>query len=131
MKRQRQYRGGYRFAGLLELARTLRSEQTSAESFLWQLLRNRQFLGLKFRRQHQFGDYVVDFFCREVGVAIECDGGVHEGDEQWHHDQTRDAYFIGHEIQVLRFSNEQVLSDTAVVLEEIARHLPSPKGRGR
>jgi len=130
MKRERQYRGGYRFAGLLELARALRSQQTSAEAFLWQLLRNRQFLGLKFRRQHQFGDYVVDFFCREVGLAIECDGGVHKENEQWHHDQTRDAWFLGHGIRVLRFSNEQVLNDTALVLEEIARYLPSPSGRG-
>ena len=131
MKRERQYRGGYRFAGLLELARALRTRQTSAESFLWQLLRNRQFLGLKFRRQHQFGDYVVDFFCREVGLAIECDGGVHEGNEQWQHDRTRDAWFVGHGIRVQRFSNKQVLNDTALVFEEIERYLPSPKGRGR
>ena len=97
MKRARQYRGGYRFAGLLELARALRVGQTSAESFLWQLLRNRQFLGLKFRRQHQFGDYVVDFFCREVGLAIECDGGVHKENEQWRHTKLATPGFWGME----------------------------------
>ena len=130
MKRERQYRGGYQFAGMAELARELRNQQTSAESFLWQLLRNRQLLGFMFRRQHQFGDYIVDFFCREAALAIECDGSAHDGNEQWHHDQTRDAWFVGHGIRVLRFSNEQVLNDTALVLEEIARHLPSPSGRG-
>ena len=130
MKRERQYRGGYQFAGMVERARALRNQQTSAESFLWGLLRNRQLLGFKFRRQHQFGDYIVDFFCRDVALAIECDGSAHDGNEHWHHDQTRDAYFIGHGIRVLRFSNEQVLNNTVAVLEEIARRLPSPLGRG-
>jgi type I restriction enzyme R subunit len=131
MKRKRHYRGGYQFAGLLELARTLRKEETSAESVLWEVLRDRQLLGFKFRRQHQFGNYVADFFCQEAAVAIECDGAIHQKDEQWHHDQIRDAFFAGEGIVVLRFSNEQILNDTASVVEEIARHLPSPSGRGR
>ena len=75
MIKQRQYRGGYQFAGLVELARELRKRQTSAEALLWQLLRDRRLLGYKFRRQHQFGDYVTDFYCREAGLAIELDGG--------------------------------------------------------
>src|SRR5215475_2274673 len=58
VKIQRQYRGGYRFAGLAEQARKLRSEQTSAEDLLWQILRGRQLLGFKFRRQNQIGDYI-------------------------------------------------------------------------
>ncbi len=59
---RRQYRGGYQVPGLVELARELRKKQTSAERLLWQLLRNRQLLEFKFRRQHQFGDYVADFY---------------------------------------------------------------------
>jgi len=98
---------------------------------LWQLLRNRHLLGFKFRRQHQFGNYVADFYCREARLAIECDGGVHDRNEQWHHDQLRDAYMISQGIRVLRFTNEQILNDTESVLDEIAKHLPLPLGEGR
>jgi len=77
---------------LLKLARELRKDQTEAETFAWQLLRDRRMLGFKFRRQHQIGLYVVDFYCREAQLAIECDGAVHEQNEQWQHDQFRDTY---------------------------------------
>jgi very-short-patch-repair endonuclease len=135
VKVQRQYRGGYRFAGLAEQAKKLRSEQTSAEAVLWQLLRARQLLGFKFRRQHQIGDYIADFYCNEARTVIECDGSVHQTSEQWHHDQNRDAYMIAQGLRVLRFSNDQILNDTERVLEEIARHLSSqskgiPRGEG-
>ena len=91
MNEPTQYRGGYEFAGLAELARELRAKQTPAETLLWQLLRKRQLLGFKFRRQHQFGDYITDFYCHEARLVIECDGSVHDPNEQWHHDQNRDA----------------------------------------
>src|SRR5207237_8635534 len=81
-------------------------------------------------RQHQFGDYIADLYCREASLAIECDGSVHEMNEQWHHDQARDAYFAGQGIFVLRFSNSQILDDTEAVLSAIAKRLPSPSGRG-
>jgi type I restriction enzyme R subunit len=125
MKRQRQYRGGYQFAGLSSLARELRKKQTSAEGMLWELLRDRQLLGFKFRRQHQFGDYVADFFCREAYLVIECDGSAHEPNEPWHHDQQRDAYLIAQGLRVLRFPNERILNDPESVLEEIAEYLPA------
>lgn len=126
MKKQRQYRGGYQVAKLVELARDLRAKQTPTETLLWQLLRNRGLLGFKFRRQHQFGDYIADFYCHEAGLVIECDGSVHDHNEPWHHDQTRDAYMIGQGVRVLRFSNDQILTSTQTVLEEIAKHLSSP-----
>ena len=123
MNRSRQYRGGYQFTGLMKLARELRNKQTSAEALLWQLLRDRRLLGFKFRRQHQFGDYVTDFYCREASLVIECDGEVHGSNEQWHHDQERDAYMINQGLRVLRFRNERILNETEGVLEEIARYL--------
>jgi len=76
MRVSRQYRGGYQFSGLREVARELRKAQTSAEELLWQLLRKRQLFGFKFRRQHQFGDYVADFYCHEAKLVVECDGSV-------------------------------------------------------
>jgi very-short-patch-repair endonuclease len=131
VKRERQYRGGYQFAGLSRLARELREKQTSAEALLWQLLRNRQLLGFKFRRQHQFGDYVTDFYCGDARLVIECDGAAHEPNEQWHHDQQRNAYMIAQGIRVLRFPNERILKDPESVLKEIARSLPADARRSR
>ena len=126
---RRQYRGGYQVAGLVELARELRKKQTSAEGLLWQLLRNRQLLEFKFRRQHQFGDYVADFYCHEAQLVIECDGSAHESNEQWYHDRNRDTYMIAQGLRVLRFTNDRILNDIENVLEEIAKYLPSPSER--
>src|SRR6266850_908378 len=123
---RRQYRGGYQVTGLVELARELRRKQTSAEGLLWELLRNRQLLKFKFRRQHQFGDYVADFYCHEAQLVIECDGSVHESNERWHHDQDRDAYMTAQGLRVIRFTNNRILNDTEKVLEEIVTYLPSP-----
>ena len=71
------YRGGFDFSGLVERARELRKQQTPAEDLLWELIRNRQLADLKFRRQHQIGDYVVDFYCYEARLVVEVDGDVH------------------------------------------------------
>jgi len=125
MKKLRQYRGGYEFAGLVQRARELRKSQTSAESLLWEILRDRKFLGFKFRRQHQFGDYIADFYCRSAQLVIECDGSAHSGNEALHHDQERDAYMVNQGVRVLRFTNVQVLNDIEAVLSEIAAFLPA------
>jgi type I restriction enzyme R subunit len=115
----------------VERARELRKKQTTAEALLWELLRNRQLLGFKFRRQHQFGDYIADFYCHEAQLVIECDGSAHGPNEAWHHDQERDAYMIAQGLRVLRFSNNRILNDTEGVLNEIASYLPLPLGEGR
>lgn len=120
MRKQPHYRGGYEFTGLLQLLRELRETQTSAEVLLWELVRDRRMLGFKFRRQHQIGRYVVDFYCREAQLVIECDGGVHDRNEQWQHDQSRDLYLTQLGNRVVRFKNDQVLSNTETVLEQIA-----------
>jgi very-short-patch-repair endonuclease len=124
VKKQRHYRGGYQFAGSADLAGNLRARQTKAEVLLWEFLRNRKLLGFKFRRQHQFGDYIVDFYCHAASLVIECDGSVHDQNEQWHHDQSRDDCMISSGLRVLRFTNEQILGDSETVLREISRYLP-------
>ncbi|MCC5839414.1 MAG: N-6 DNA methylase [Opitutales bacterium] len=126
------YRGGFDFAGLKEKAREFRKKQTSAEALLWELLRNRQLSGAKFRRQHQFGDYILDFYCDEAKLVVECDGEVHETKDRQAKDAKRDAYLQSQGLKVLRFKNQQVLADTESVLEGIAHDLslPSPSGKG-
>jgi len=134
------YRGGLFFAGLIKEARELRKKQTKAEEFLWEMLRNRKFMGLKFRRQHQIGEYIVDFYCDEHKLIIELDGEVHVPDKQKKHDKIRDKYLTTLGNKVLRFANEIVFDSPEDVLEmvkdslspyEFSSSLPtSPYGRG-
>ena len=124
------HRGGFEFAGLTKIARELRRKQPPAEELLWGLLRDRQLGGAKFRRQHQFGDYITDFFCNEAKLVVECDGAVHATLEREKIDHKRDAYLRSQGLTVLRFENQQVLDDTETVLQSIADHLPSSLGNG-
>ena len=61
-----------------DFARNLRRESTPEEKIVWEALRNRKFMGLKFRRQHVLQGFVVDFYCHSVNLAIEIDGKIHE-----------------------------------------------------
>ncbi len=123
------YRGGFEIARLTNFARELRQKQTSAEALLWALLRNRQLCGAKFRRQHQFGSYICDFFCNEAKLVIECDGAGHFTRSGKERDINRDAYMASHGLTVLRFENYEVLNDPESILQKIASHLPSHPGR--
>ena len=122
-------RGGYPFAGLVERGRELRRKQTPAETILRETLRDRQFENLKFRRQHQAGDYLVDFFCHEHSLVVEADGDIHDAGYQIKHDKKRDAWLRGQGFTVLRIRNEDILNDLESVLSKIATALPSPVGR--
>jgi very-short-patch-repair endonuclease len=122
------YRGGFYFSGLVETARELRQKQTPAEEIFWELVRNKKFNGLKFRRQHQIGNYVVDFYCHSEKIVIEFDGEVHNTEEQQAHDKKRDAYLTSIGNIVLRFENKELLNDPRKVLTKIANNL-SPTGR--
>jgi len=98
-------------------AREMRKNMPDAEQLLWYLLRNRRIAGGKFRRQHPVGRYILDFYCVEKKLAIEQDGGQHS--EQQTYDQQRDIYLKQQGIEVLRFWNNQMLSETESVLEVI------------
>ena len=102
-------------------ARVLRKKATDAELKLWQLLRNRKFHGFKFRRQYFIGRYIVDFICIEKKLIIEVDGGQHM--EHQRHDATRTAYLNGQGFHVLRFWNNEVLSNLEGVLERMGEYL--------
>ncbi len=122
------YRGGYHFSGLCKRAKELRLKQTPAESIMWEMLRDRRFCSLKFRRQHQIGDYIVDFYCSDARLVVECDGPVH--DKTVARDRKRDAYLTSLGNTVLRFSNEQVESSIESVLCAIADALPPSTSGG-
>jgi very-short-patch-repair endonuclease len=89
-------------------ARQLRKNMTDAECALWRLLRQRQINGLRFRRQVPIDHYIVDFACLEARLVIEVDGGQHFESET---DKRRDAYLQVQGFRVLRFWNNDVLSN--------------------
>jgi very-short-patch-repair endonuclease len=104
-----------------KLQRRLRSASTDAERLLWRRLRTRQLDGCKFRRQHPFGDFVLDFVCLERMVAIELDGSQHA--ECIEADAVRTAFLKRAGFRVLRFWNNQVFDDGDGVVEAILQSL--------
>ncbi|MDH2915761.1 MAG: ATP-dependent RNA helicase HrpA, partial [Gallionella sp.] len=104
---------------LLTHARELRKNTTDTEQLLWNLLRDRQILDFKFRRQHPLGAYILDFYCHEAKLAVELDGGQHGEDAQLKHDEKRSAWLKEQGITVLRFWNNEALANTEGVLQTI------------
>ena len=104
-------------------AKELRTRETKAEEKLWSLLRNRQFRGKKFRRQHPIANFIVDFYCNESKLAIELDGNYHIQPEAMRYDRARSAVLNEIGITVLRFWNEEVINESSKVLEKISLHL--------
>jgi very-short-patch-repair endonuclease len=116
-------------------AKRMRREPTYAEKRLWKLLRT---IDLHFRRQAPFGPYVVDFVCHEHRLIVELDGGVHSLPEVAALDAQRDLWLTGRGYRVMRFPNEQAVSDAACVVQMILAAVgadtptpdPSPQGGG-
>ncbi|MCX6031758.1 MAG: endonuclease domain-containing protein [Chloroflexi bacterium] len=98
-------------------ARRLRRNMTPAELKLWGALQNKQLDGLKFRPQHPVGPFILDFWCPARKLVVELDGGVHEG--QTDYDEARTQQLQDYGYRVIRFRNEEVVSDLASVLERI------------
>ncbi len=110
-------------------ARTLRKNMTDAEKRLWQRLNRRQLCGVRFRRQAPIGNYIADFVCFECALIVELDGGQHA--DQTLYDERRTHWLESQGFCVLRFWNNEVLENTAGVLEVIRdsvekRRLPPP-----
>ena len=104
---------------LKEFRRALRQTATPAEYMMWQQIRNGKLNGLKFKRQHSIGNYIVDFYCASKRLVIELDGGIHNRPEQQEKDKYRDEHLTEMDFRVLRFKNEEVLGDFNSVKEQI------------
>lgn len=113
------------YAKLFQYATDNRLQPTQTEALLWDALRRKKGVKstYKFRRQHPVNQYILDFYCHSKKVAIEIDGGYHFNEEQKKQDQRRTEDLNGLGIVVIRFTNEQVLSDITGVLETIWRAL--------
>lgn len=97
----------------------LRNGSTRAEIVLWKHLQKKQLEGRKFRRQHSFGNYIMDFYCTTEKLCIELDGAHHYTEEGLMYDEKRTKYLNEYGIQVIRFENEVVLKKIDFVLDEI------------
>ena len=118
-------------------ARVLRKNMTFAEKELWKFIRGNQIKGMRFRRQHPVGSYILDFYCNEVKLAIEVDGPCHQTVDQQAYDRLRELEIEKMGIKIIRFTNEDVFQRMDNVLYTIGTYskTPSPErgglGRGK
>lgn len=103
----------------LRVAAMLRKKMTLAENALWKRLKDRKIFKSKFRRQHPIFIFIVDFYCHELKLVIEVDGGIHEDELVREYDLGRTAELDRFGIKVIRFTNEQILYHIDSVLNEI------------
>lgn len=106
-------------AGIFERARLLKENETHAEGILWEKLKGKQLDGYKFRRQHPIGRYILDFYCHGGKIGIEIDGAYHQDKLQQWMDNDRTQFLEELELQIIRFTNEEVLDQIEMVLEKI------------
>ena len=111
-----------RVAILKENARNNRIGQTDAEKVLWEYLR-RNALGVRFRRQFIIGDFIVDFACLEKKLVVEVDGLYHFTDEQIEEDRKRTYHISQLGFRVIRFTNEEIMTDINKVITNIKKNL--------
>ena len=107
----------------INLAKQLRQKQTETETLLWSKLRDRQLLGLKFRRQQCIGNYIIDFACMDKKLLIEIDGGHHNTDETIKKDLDRTRWLKSKGYLVLRFWNNDIMENLDGVVETIIQTL--------
>jgi len=104
-------------------AQYLRENMTNAESLFWNRVKSKQFHGLKFRRQHPIHKYIADFYCHKLKLIIEIDGDYHNSTKQKEYDilRTKDLNF--QDIEVLRFTNDEVENEIEKVLKAIEKYI--------
>lgn len=102
-----------------ERRKELRREATEAEKALWDLLRDRQILDVKFRRQYGVGGYILDFYAPQLKFAIEVDGPIHDTKFSKDYDRIRDEYLDDVGIQVIRVKNDDVLNYSVELIEQV------------
>ena len=100
-------------------AKMLRRRTTLSERLLWKELRDRRFRGLKFRRQHPVGPFVIDFYCEALRLGVEVDGAVHDAPAQRRYDGERAALLLAEGIHLVRLRAGDVEANAAHALAEV------------
>ncbi|MEA5464987.1 endonuclease domain-containing protein [Leptothoe sp. PORK10 BA2] len=104
---------------LRERARQLRQNMTKGEIILWQRLKQKQMMGYDFDRQRPIDQFIVDFYCKALGLAIEVDGSYHDNPEAQEYDQQRQARLEALGVKFLRFQDEDVKQNSEEVCQAI------------
>ena len=115
---------------LFERASELRGQQTHAEELLWNYLRTKP-MGFKFRRQHPFLNYILDFYCHSLHLVIEVDGSIHDLEDVKLSDEQRQKHLEEHGLQVLRFANNEIKLKSEEVFQRIETCLKSKIESGK
>jgi very-short-patch-repair endonuclease len=102
-------------------AKRLRKPLTYAEKIFWQMSRNRGLFGLKFRRQHPLGPFIADFYCHELNLVVEIDGLIHEQESIKKYDKEREDYLRKLGLTIMRFTNDDVISNQEFIIEVIGK----------
>jgi very-short-patch-repair endonuclease len=100
---------------------------TDAERRLWSRLKMKQVSGYQFYRQKIIGNYIADFYCHKLKLVLEVDGGEHYSERKAQYDRNRDKYFESLGLNVMRFSNLEVLKNMDSVLEQIFLYSNPPE----
>lgn len=111
------------FPVTFEKARSLKARMTLAEKLLWKELRGRNLNGYKFRRQHPIERFIADFYCHELKLVIELDGGIHDDETVKAYDKEREFEINNHGIEILRFPNNDVIYNIEKTITEIKNHI--------
>ncbi|MBP5340264.1 MAG: endonuclease domain-containing protein [Prevotella sp.] len=106
-----------------EFRQLLRRSETPTERMLWKHLRGKQLDGYRFRQQHGFGPYVLDFYCPSLRLCIELDGSVHDSLEARQKDEERTMFLNQNRISVMRFKNDEVEGNLEGVIERIREYI--------
>ena len=99
--------------------RELRRDLTPSERIFWAAVRKRAIDGVRFRRQHPFEGFILDFYALELRLVVEIDGDVHDLPERQRYDAWRDGVLRSHGLMVVRFTNDEVGINLPGVLERL------------
>lgn len=102
-----------------EKRRQLRKNQTFCEKIVWLYLRDRKTLGYKFRRQYSIDQFVIDFYCPELKLAVEIDGSVHDNPDQKEYDANRQEYLERFGITFCRITNDELMGNANMAFKNI------------
>jgi very-short-patch-repair endonuclease len=106
-------------------AKELRDKMTLSEKVLWQELDKNKLMGIKFRRQHPIGIYIVDFYAHKLKLIIELDGKYHQNKKQQILDDERTTFLEFNGLKVIRFKNEEILENLETVVQKVKDEISS------
>ena len=112
--------------GIFQIAERLRRDMTATEKIIWDRVCKNQ-LGVRIRRQHPVWKFIADFYCHEVKLVIEIDGGIHLRPENKEYDISREIILKEFQIEIVRFTDDEVSNEPDLVIEKIKRTIDALK----